>query len=471
MQLKDIIDVDFSDEITGITADSREVEQGFVFASLNDDIYITDAIKKGAAAVIVSPNSVVASENKQVKVIRVDNPAKVYARAVARYFGAMPKHLAAITGTNGKTSIADFTRQMLTMLGEKAASIGTLGVIKGNDMPIPLPNTTPNNVTLHKILHELEQENYDYAVLEASSHGLVQQRLGGVEFEAAGFTNLTRDHLDYHKTFENYFAAKMLLFSERLKKGGVAVLNADIEQYAAIKKVCEEKGCHIWGYGHNGDVLKLYKAEPFAGGQILDVEYFGNQKKITIPLAGDFQAMNVLCALGLTAALSGKKDELLDVVEKIKGAKGRLELVGHNKKGAAVYIDYAHTPDALENVLHSLREHTTNRLIVLFGCGGNRDKGKRPIMGQIANDLADVVYVTDDNPRFEDADIIREEIMSACPKGINIKGRAEAIKEAIEQANNGDVVVLAGKGHESGQYIKDEVLPFSDHEEALKNLA
>ncbi len=470
MQLKDITDTDLALEITGITADSREVEKGFVFASLNDDIYIADAIKKGAVAVIASKNSVIENDGNEVKVIYANNPAKVYAKAVARYFGAVPQHLAAITGTNGKTSIADFTRQMLGMLGKKAASIGTLGVIKENEAPLSLPNTTPNNVILHKILHELAQENYNYAILEASSHGLEQQRLGGVEFEAAGFTNLTRDHLDYHKTFENYFAAKMLLFGERLKKGGIAVLNADIEQYARLREICESRGCQVWSYGKKGQELKLLKAIPQTEGQSLEIEYFGAKKTIEINLAGDFQAMNMLCALGLTAALSGKKDELLELTKKIKGAKGRLELVGKTAKGAAVYIDYAHTPDALENVLRSLREHTAGRLIALFGCGGNRDKGKRPIMGQIANDLADVVYVTDDNPRFEDADIIRQEIMAACPKGVNIKGRALAIKEAIVNAENGDVVVLAGKGHESGQYIKGEILPFSDHVEVLKNL-
>lgn len=470
MQLKDLIDTNSTTNIIGITADSREVKQGFLFASLNDDIYISDAIKKGAAAVIIGHNSLVESES-QVEIIRCDNPAKVYAAAVARYYQYMPEHLAAITGTNGKTSIADFTRQMLTMLGAKSASIGTLGVIKGNDAPIPLPNTTPNNVTLHQILRNLSEENFNYAILEASSHGLEQQRLGGVEFDAAGFTNLTRDHLDYHKTFENYFAAKLILFSERLKKGGIAVLNADIEQFSTLKAICEKRGCQVWAYGYNGDVLKLLKSTPSVSGQTLDIEYFGTPARLTIPLAGDFQAMNVLCALGLTAALSGKRRELLPLAEKIKGAKGRLELVGHTANGAAVYIDYAHTPDALENVLRSLREHTTNHLIVVFGCGGNRDKGKRPIMGQIANDLADIVYVTDDNPRMEDADIIRQEIMAACPKGINIKGRAEAIKEAISQAQKGDVIVLAGKGHESGQYVNGEVLPFSDHEEALKNLS
>lgn len=467
MKLSDIFDIENDTEITGITADSREVKQGFVFGSLNDDSYIDDAVRKGAKAVIVRKDY--DKSFADVVMIKSDNPVNAYALAVAKYFGKQPKHLAAITGTNGKTSIADFVRQMLTMMGKKSASIGTLGVVKGMGEPSPLPNTTPNNVTLHRILRDLSDEGYDYVILEASSHGLHQGRLDGVEFEAAGFTNLTRDHLDYHKTFENYFAAKMILFQQRLKSDGVAVLNADIDCFADIERICRLRGQEIISYGYNGEEIKLLKTEPKANGQVLDLQYFGKKLKVEIPLAGDFQAANAMCALGLTGVLCDDKDKPLQYLPKIKGAKGRLELAGE-KNGAAIYIDYAHTPDALEQVLKALRGHVKGKLKVLFGCGGNRDKGKRPIMGKIADNLADEVFVTDDNPRFEDADTIREEIMAACPKGINIKDRAKAIKTAMEGLQNGDVLVLAGKGHESGQYVNGEVLPFSDHEEVAKNL-
>ncbi len=467
MKLSDIIDGEKEVEIKGITADSREVTQGFVFGSLNDDSYIEDAVKKGAVAIITRQDY--EKDFANVTMIKVENPINTYAKAVAKYYGAQPSHMAAITGTNGKTSIADFTRQILTMMGKKAASIGTLGVIKGNGEAVSLPNTTPNNVTLHKILRELADEGFDEVILEASSHGLHQGRLDGIEFEVAGFTNLTRDHLDYHKTFENYFAAKMILFEQRLKVGGVAVLNADIDCFADIERICRLRDQKIISYGYNGEEIKLLKAEPRANGQVLYLNYFGKDITVDIPLAGDFQAANVMCALGIVGVLCGNKDEPLQYLPKIKGAKGRLDLVGE-KNGAAIYVDYAHTPDALEQVLKALRKHTSGKLKVLFGCGGNRDKGKRPIMGQIADELADEVFVTDDNPRFEDADTIREEIMEACPKGVNIKDRAKAIKIAIDSLHSGDVLVLAGKGHESGQYVKGEVLPFSDHEEVAKNL-
>ena len=467
MKLNDIVSINSEIDIKGITADSREIKPGFLFGSITDNCYIEDAIARGAAAVIVGKDY--DKDFAGVVMIKSENPVETYAGAVARYFGDIPQHLAAITGTNGKTSIADFVRQMLTMMGKEAASIGTLGVIKGSEAAIPLPNTTPNNVTLHKILHKLKGEGVDYAILEASSHGLHQGRLSGVEFDVAGFTNLTRDHLDYHQTFENYFKAKMILFEKRLKSGGTAVLNADIDCYGDIMKICRERGHNIISYGYKGNEIKLLKAEPKANGQILDLQYFGERIQVEIPLAGVFQADNAMCALGIAGVLSGERNKVWQYLPQIKGAKGRLELVGE-KNGAAIYIDYAHTPDALEQVLKALREHTKGKLKVLFGCGGNRDKGKRPQMGKIADDLADEVFVTDDNPRFEDADVIRDEIMAACLKGINIKGRAKAIETAMDGLTEGDVLVLAGKGHESGQYVKGEVLPFSDHEEVRKNL-
>lgn len=470
MKLNKLVNSELDVEIKGVTADSREVKPGFLFASLNDEAYIKDAVSKGAAAVIV-PENYTGKLPKDVAVICSSDPASTYAGAVAKFFGKVPAHMLAVTGTNGKTSIADFVRQILTMMGYNAASIGTLGLIKGNEEPLISPNTTPNNVTLHRWLKELAEQDYTYTVLEASSHGLHQSRLGGVKFEVAGFTNLTRDHLDYHKTFEDYLDAKMILFKQNLSEHGTAVLNADIDEFGKIAAVCAKRGQKVISYGARGQDIKLISSEPTANGQELEIEYFGQPKTINISMVGEFQAMNVLCALGMAAAITGLPDDVINYASSIKGAKGRLEFVGTTYTDAAVYIDYAHTPDALENILNALRPHATGKLHVLFGCGGNRDTGKRPIMGQIAHDLADVVYVTDDNPRFEDADDIRNEIVVACPGAYNIADRAKAIKIAIDNLMPGDVLVLAGKGHETGQYVNGEVLPFSDHEEVAKNIA
>lgn len=457
-------------EITGLTADSREVKPGYLFGSLNDDKFIADAVAKGAVAVMVGSHCT-AEIPYNIAVIRSANPARDFAKAAANFFGAQPHHICAITGTNGKTSIADFIRQILTMMNYKAASCGTLGFIKGNEEPIPSPNTTPVSVTIQRELKELADEGYDWLAMEASSHGLCQYRLGGVSVEVAGFTNLTRDHLDYHKTMENYLEAKLILFRENLIEGGVAVLNADIPEYDIIAKVCKDGNKKVISYGHKGKDIKLLAATPLAHGQRLDIEYFGEKMSIEIPLAGEFQAMNVLCALGMTAELTDLPQEVIKYAGKIHGAKGRLELVRQTPNGAAVYIDYAHTPDALENVIRALRPHTAGKLHVLFGCGGDRDAGKRPIMGKIANDLADVVYVTDDNPRTEDAAKIRDQIMAACPKGQNIPDRSTAIKTAIANLQAGDILILAGKGHETGQYINGKIIPFSDHCEAAEALA
>ncbi|MBE6452384.1 MAG: UDP-N-acetylmuramoyl-L-alanyl-D-glutamate--2,6-diaminopimelate ligase [Alphaproteobacteria bacterium] len=466
MRLNEITNTDINIEITGITADSREVKKGFLFGSLNDDKFITDAIENGAVAVVVNHNCEIDVPNNIV-VLRTDNPAKKFALIAAKYYGKQPENIAAVTGTNGKTSIADFVRQILTMMNYKAASNGTLGLIKGNLPPIPSPNTTPVSAVLQRELKEITDEGYNHLVVEASSHGLCQYRLGGVKVNVAGFTNLTRDHLDYHLNMENYLEAKLILFRENLVDNGVAVLNADIDVFERIKNACGNK--KIITYGKNGNDIKLLKSTPSVNGQKLDIVYYGKQLSLNIPLAGEFQAMNVLCALGIVAELTKKPDEAIKYVTKIIGAKGRLELVKQTSNGAAIYVDYAHTPDALENVLKALRPHTTNKLKVVFGCGGNRDAGKRPIMGKIANDLADVVYITDDNPRFEDPAPIREQIISSCPKGINIPDRAIAIETAITELESGDVLVIAGKGHETGQYVMGKVLPFSDHEEILKH--
>lgn len=463
-------------EIKGLSTDSRLIKPGYLFGAQDSEkapasVYIPSAVQNGAAVIICKPEYVDEKTYPTVKFIAKENPNKAFAEAAAEFYGPQPENIAAVTGTNGKTSIADFVRQILTMMNLKAASMGTLGLIKGSEAPIPSPNTTPNAVVIAEELAGLKKEGYDYAVMEMSSHGLCQYRTGGVHnVKVAGFTNLTRDHLDYHKTFENYLAAKEILFREVLVPGGTAVLNADIEVFEHLRKVCEESGKRIITYGHNGEKLKLLQAVPTVDGQKLRLVFYGKEKEIFVPLAGEFQAMNVLCALGMAAELTGKPEEVLEHISQIHGAKGRLDLAGKTADGAAVYIDYAHTPDALENVIRAMRSHCRGRLYVLFGCGGDRDAGKRPIMGKIANDLADVVYVTDDNPRTEDAEKIRSQIMAACPRGINIGNRAEAIKIAMAALQKDDILIIAGKGHETGQYINGQIFHFSDHEEVCKNL-
>ena len=460
-------------EINGLTADSRLVKAGYLFAALDSENvqgleYIPHAIENGASIILGKPEYAKFVEN--VTFIAAENPNKKFAELASEFYGEHPSHIAAITGTNGKTSIADFVRQILTSMEEKVASVGTLGLIKANEKPIPSPNTTPNAVVVARELSELKRDGYDYVCMEASSHGLCQYRIGGVKVEVAGFTNLTRDHLDYHKTFENYLDAKLILFRENLQEDGIAVLNADIEFYKQIRQVCVESGKKVITYGYKGEELRLLETIPENNGQRIRMLYFGKEKEIFVPLAGEFQAMNILCALGMVAALTHNPEEVIKHIHKIRGAKGRLDLVAMTKSGAAIYVDYAHTPDALENVLKAMRSHTKNKLHVLFGCGGDRDSGKRPIMGQIANDLADEVYVTDDNPRTENADNIRAQIMISCSKGQNIANRAEAIKFAISQLQSGDVLILAGKGHETGQYINGQIYPFSDYDEVCKNL-
>jgi len=450
-------------KVTGITADSRAVQPGFVFAALPGTLvdgahFIGDAFAKGAVAVLAAKGTAV----NEGPVIAVDNPRQVFSRMAARFYGGQPHTVVAITGTNGKTSVAAFVRQIWVSMGFRAASIGTVGVV-GPAGEEHLVHTTPDPVQMHDILAKLSDDHVQHVALEASSHGLAQYRLDGVRFAAAGFTNLTRDHLDYHGTLEEYFSAKMRLFEELLPEGAPAVINVDTPFGASVVKRAELRGLKIFAVGREGADLKLLSARRDGMGQHLVVKTATHQHSVFLPLVGEFQTSNALVAAGLVLAVGGEEAQTLHALESLHGAKGRLDLVGKSKLGASVFVDYAHTPDALENAIQSLKPYTDGKLTVVFGCGGDRDRGKRPLMGAIVARLADRAIVTDDNPRSEDAKAIRAEILVACPGAHEIGDRAKAIRAAVDGLATGDVLLVAGKGHEEGQNIGKTVLPFSDH--------
>ena len=452
-------------EIAGLTADSRQVKPGYLFAALagsrqDGRRFIDQAIGAGAVAVLAD-----AASAARVPVVASDNPRRALAKLAARFYGRQPRCIAAVTGTNGKTSVAAFTRQIWARLGLRAASLGTLGLIAPDRPPEP-SLTTPDPVALHAQLAALAADGVDHLAMEASSHGLDQYRLDGVALTAAGFTNLTRDHLDDHKTMEAYFAAKVRLFERVLPRQGCAVLNADSGAYPFLEAVCRRRDQRVISFGTGAADLALRDRRPSATGQHLTLSVFGATEFLHLPLAGAFQALNALCALGLVIGSGAEPRSALAHLERLDGVRGRLELAATTPNGAPVYVDYAHTPDALETVLEALRPHADGRLIVVFGCGGDRDPGKRPMMGAIAARLADVVIVSDDNPRSEDAGTIRRAILAAAPDAREIGDRRGAIRAAVAMLQPGDLLLLAGKGHERGQIVGSAILPFDDAEEA-----
>lgn len=457
----DALDVD----VQSITADSRAVRPGALFVALsgaksNGAAFAADAAAKGAVAVLASNDAVL--PDLPVPVLRSDEPRRALALMAARFFGRQPAVAVAVTGTSGKTSVAEFTRQIFAGCGLQAASVGTIGVVKP-DGGVYGSLTTPDPVTLHETLADLAQSGVTHLAFEASSHGLDQHRLDGVELTAGGFTNLGRDHLDYHPDMESYLNAKMRLFRDLLQPGQRAVINADDTYTIAVQDAAKERGLEIMTVGERGEALQLtdVRVEGFA--QRLTVRHAGGSQIIKLPLLGTYQASNALIAAGLAIAAGQETEPVLGQLAALKGVKGRLDIVGEARGGMAV-VDYAHKPEALAAVLDALRPFATGRLICVFGCGGDRDRGKRPIMGQIAESKADIVIVTDDNPRSEDAASIRSEILAAAPSAQEIGDRAEAISSAVQLLGKGDVVVVAGKGHETGQIVGDTVLPFSDHE-------
>jgi UDP-N-acetylmuramoyl-L-alanyl-D-glutamate--2,6-diaminopimelate ligase len=491
-------------DITGISSDSRKVEPGQLFVALNGSKtdggrFIDDAIARGAAAVV---GSAVPGNSAAAPMVASADPRRVLALAAAAFYAAQPATMVAVTGTAGKTSVASFTRQIWAQAGLAAAQIGTTGVIAPhrNDYG---SLTTPDPVTLHALLAELAHEGVTHAAMEASSHGLDQRRLDGVRLAAGAFTNLGRDHLDYHPTMEDYFHCKMRLFDTLMAKGTPAIIYSDDAWSGKAAAAARAAGLDVRTVGRKGDYLTLKRVEHFRDKQVAEIHLGSDIFEVHLPLAGDFQIANAIVSAGLAIStgvaardafaalhhlkgapgrleLAGQtKDGALcyvdyahkpEALEKLKGAPGRLDLVGTTGNGAPVYVDYAHKPDALENVLAAVRPFTTGRVIVVFGCGGDRDRGKRPIMGEIATRLADIVVVTDDNPRTEVASAIRAEIMAAAKGAVEIGDRHEAIRQAVSMLKSGDTLIVAGKGHEEGQIVGTEVLAFSDHEEIRKAL-
>jgi UDP-N-acetylmuramyl-tripeptide synthetase/UDP-N-acetylmuramoyl-tripeptide--D-alanyl-D-alanine ligase len=457
---------------SGIASDSRAVQEGYLFAALpgargDGADYMADAVARGATAILGAPSLRARAERLGVEFLADENPRARLAREAARFFGAQPKVVAAVTGTNGKTSVSVFLRQIWEHCGRHAASLGTIGIVRDGRTET-LAHTTPDPIVLHRLLAELARSGTDHLALEASSHGLDQHRLDGVRIVAAAFTNITRDHLDYHGDFESYLRAKLRLFAELLSEDGSAVVNADADHAYAFMGAARARGVRSWSVGARGETIRLLASEPHAGGQTLRVAFAGRERSVALPLAGAFQASNALVAAALAIACGEDAERVFEALGVLKGAAGRLERVAETQSGAPIYVDYAHTPDALETVLAALRPHVDGRLSVVFGCGGDRDRGKRPLMGDIAARLADRVIVTDDNPRSETASDIRHAILAASPGAREIADRAEAIATAIAELEAGDCLVVAGKGHETGQIVGPDVFPFSDRAVAVE---
>jgi len=463
----------YGTNITGLTSDSREVRAGYLFAAfpgakVDGREFIEQAIKKGAVAILAPEGAVI--DNKNVVVIEDKNPRRSFAKMAGIFFGKQMDTIVAVTGTNGKSSTVNFCRQMWQSMEHAAASLGTIGIManfaNGGIINRPGTLTTPDPVTLHSEIAELEASGVTHLAIEASSDGLSQYRLDGVRVTAAGFTNLTRDHLNTHGTMENYFDAKLRLFRELLIPSGVAVINSDTPYSDAVRAACEKRDLRVIDYGRKARDIRLAKHHPLPDGQFLELIVFGERYELELPLIGEFQAENALCALGLVIA-EDPDNRLLHMqgiyaLEKLKSVRGRLEFAAKHPSGAPIYVDYAHTADGLETMLNALRPHTEKNLHVVFGAGGDRDPARRTQMGEVAARIADKIIVTDDNPRTEDPAAIRAAIMKVAPRAAEIAGRREAIRKAIRNLQAGDVLVIAGKGHEQGQDIGKEILPFDD---------
>jgi UDP-N-acetylmuramoyl-L-alanyl-D-glutamate--2,6-diaminopimelate ligase len=462
--------------VAGLTLDSRKVQPGYLFAALagsraDGATFISDAVKRGATAILAASDAALPPIDNGIVVVRDDNPRRRIALMAATFAGLQPATIAAVTGTNGKSSTVHFVRHIWTALGLPAASIGTLGIVSpGFTREAGL--TTPDPVQLHADIATLAREGVTHLAIEASSHGLDQHRLDGLKLRAAAFTNLTHEHLDYHPTMDAYFAAKARLFEALLPAGGTAVVNADSDRAAQLGEICARRGVRFWTYGAKGRELRLLRDEPTPAGQHLVVEVLGARHEVELPLVGGFQASNALAALGLVVATGGNPARAVAALGTLTGAPGRLQAVARHKTGAPVYVDYAHKPEALETVLATLRPFAKGKLVVVFGCGGDRDRGKRPVMGEIATRLADLTLVTDDNPRSEEPAAIRAEIVRGIPADrknwVEVHtDRHDAIAQGMAAlASADDLLLIAGKGHETGQTIKGITHHFDDAEVA-----
>ncbi|HVV63624.1 MAG TPA: UDP-N-acetylmuramoyl-L-alanyl-D-glutamate--2,6-diaminopimelate ligase [Pseudolabrys sp.] len=452
-------------EIAGLSSDSRKIKPGFLFVAIAgakaDGLHFAKQAAAAGAAAIAAEQVAVGLPNG-VAFVPVKNARRALALAAAKIYSRQPRTIAAVTGTSGKTSVAAFTRQIWAALGHEAASLGTIGVVspKGEKYG---SLTTPDPVELHRTLDTLAGEGVTHLALEASSHGLDQHRLDGVRIAAGGFTNLSRDHLDYHPTIEAYLAAKLRLFDTLIAPGGTAVICMDDCYAGQAIEAARKRGLKIMTVGEKGDDIKLIGVAIDGFAQRIDIAHGGKIYSIKLPLVGAFQAQNAALAAGLAIATGSDAARVFASLEELRGAKGRLELVG-TANDAPIFVDYAHKPDALAKALQALRPYASGKLAVVFGAGGDRDSGKRPIMGRIASENADSVIVTDDNPRSENPAAIRAAILAAAPGAREIGDRAEAIRSGIAALKHGDVLLIAGKGHESGQIVGDRVLPFSDHD-------
>ncbi|MBQ3565345.1 MAG: UDP-N-acetylmuramoyl-L-alanyl-D-glutamate--2,6-diaminopimelate ligase [Alphaproteobacteria bacterium] len=471
-QLSELISFELSDtfknvEIKDVTDDSRKVVSGGMFVAVEGNAadgkqYIQDAIAKGAVCVVLNgPKNSVRKNEDVIEVCAEDVRAEL-AHICAHFFQYNLDKIVAVTGTNGKSSTVDIVRQIWQAQNIKSASIGTLGVIT-KDEKITTGLTSPGSVALHRILSKLSADNVKNVAMEASSHGIIQKRIDDIKFDVCAFTNFSQDHLDYHKTLENYWDAKSRLFSELANSESVIIANADDEKFEQIFKIAQSRNIKCIGYGKNASDIKILDVERGKNKQIVHVSFLQKDVQIDLPLVGDFQVYNTLCAMAICYYTGVSLEYIIEAVKNLQPILGRLEFVGsHNS--ANIFVDYAHTPDALKKAILSLRPFAKNRLIVMFGCGGNRDAGKRKIMGQVASEFADISVITDDNPRNESPELIRKMILEGCPNGIEIADRAAAIKESIKLLQPGDILLVAGKGHEDYQILADKTIHFNDKE-------
>ncbi len=452
-------------EITGLTADSRAVAAGYLFAALSGDNFdgakfIPQAEEKGAAAILARPGV-----KTRLPLVADANPRARLASMAAQFYPRQPEIVAGITGTNGKTSTAHFAAQIWSRLGRAGGSLGTLGATAPG-FAAPSILTTPEPVALHETLDAMAQAGVDRLAMEVSSHAIAQARADAVKFRIAAFTNITQDHLDYHASFDDYFAAKERLFSELLQEDGVAVVNADGEGAPAMADAAKDRGVKVFTTGVDGDSICILKAEPTPTGIDTFVAAFGEEHHVHLPLIGAFQAENAMLAAGIVIASGEAPSDVIPTLEHLVGAPGRMQFAA-NVDGAGVYVDYAHTPDAIATALAAVKPHATGRVIAIIGAGGDRDRAKRPLMGEAAAAGADCVIVTDDNPRTEDPAAIRKAVMSGCPNAEEIGDRMGAIERGIALLNSGDALLIMGKGHETGQEVDRKILPFNDIDAAL----